>query len=255
MLPDLWRMADRRVRPSRAAERPTDAGRALADVLDGIDHHVAVDRWFHAAPVFCGGERRLAQQLRHAAPTAPRIALFAHVLWEMCLDGALIRRVGLPPLLDELRAGLAAVDGAPSDAAASIHHFARASVLLSGGDAGRAAFDARLRRLCQEVARGPWIAGYQDGVGLAMRLAGVRAGFGFPAFTPEQLSALAALLDGSVADADRAVEEIVMADWALECPRGRKAHPPDAAASAGRTDGSAGLGWGAASPPGLGGLP
>ncbi|WP_433936087.1 hypothetical protein AB3662_15395 [Sorangium cellulosum] len=225
MLPDLWRMADRRVRPSRAADRPAALPPRVAEVLAGIDHHVALDRWFHAAPVFVEGERRLADALRGASLGAPRLALFAHVLWEMCLDGALLRRTGFAPALDALRAGLAAIDGTPSEAAASIHHFLRRAP--SPADAppdapsragassppaaltDRAAFEARLRRICDELARGPWIAGYQDGAGLALRLAGVRSRFGMPPFTPEQHDHLAALLDALSAAADDALDDIL----------------------------------------------
>lgn len=177
-------------------------------MLSGIDHHVAVDRWFHAAPVFIEGERRLAEALRGAALGAPRLGLFAHVLWEMCLDGALLRRTGVAAALDELRVGLEAIDGAPSDAAAAIHHFARHGSKC-GADADRAVFTERLRRLCGELTRGPWIAGYVDGDGLARRLAGVRARFGMAPFTPEQHDRLAALLDGFAGDADRGLAEIL----------------------------------------------
>ncbi|WP_437737085.1 hypothetical protein [Sorangium sp. So ce1335] len=224
MLPDLWRMADRRVRPARAADRPAAPPSRLAEVLAGIDHHVALDRWFHAAPVFVEGERRLAAALRGASIGAPRLPLFAHVLWEMCLDGALLRRTGLAPVLDALRAGLAAIDGAPSEAAASLHHFDRrapspagapSDALSSAGApspaalADRAAFEARLRRICDDLARGPWVAGYQDGAGLAQRLAGVRSRFGMLPFTPEQHDRLAALLDGLAGPADDALDDLL----------------------------------------------
>ncbi|XXX81093.1 hypothetical protein WMF30_20255 [Sorangium sp. So ce134] len=205
MLPDLWRMADRRVRPSRAPDRPAAPPPCLAEVLAGIDHHVAVDRWFHAAPVFVEGERRLAEALRGAALGAPRLPLFAHVLWEMCLDGALVRRTGLAPLLDDLRAGLAAIDGPPLESAASIHHFDR----RAPSPADRSAFEARLRRICDELARGPWIAGYQDGAGLAQRLSGVRSRFGMPLFTPDQHDRLAALLDALTPRADAALDDLL----------------------------------------------
>ncbi|MGK3994657.1 hypothetical protein [Sorangium sp. So ce1024] len=220
MLPDLWRMADRRVRPSRAADRPAAPPPRLAEVLAGIDHHVALDRWFHAAPVFVEGERRLADALRGASIGAPRLVLFAHVLWEMCLDGALLRRIGLAPVLDALRAGLAAIDGAPTEAAAAIHHFERrapspadapapAGAPSPASLADRAVFEARLRRICDELARGPWVAGYQDGAGLTRRLAGVRSRFAMPPFTPEQHDRLAALLDGLTAAADEALDDLL----------------------------------------------
>ncbi|WP_437872302.1 hypothetical protein [Sorangium sp. So ce363] len=209
MLPDLWRMADRRVRPSRAPDRPAAPPPRLAEVLAGIDHHVAVDRWFHAAPVFVEGERRLAAALRAASLGAPRLALFAHVLWEMCLDGALVRRIGLAPLLDDLRAGLEAIDGAPTETAASIHHFQQRAPSPAGALADRAAFESRLRRICDELTRGPWIAGYQDGAGLVLRLSGVRARFGMPPFTPDQHARLAALLDALAASADEALIDLI----------------------------------------------
>ncbi|WP_437281846.1 hypothetical protein WME90_15220 [Sorangium sp. So ce375] len=209
MLPDLWRMADRRVRPSRAPDRPAAPPPRLAEVLAGIDHHVAVDRWFHAAPVFIEGERRLAEALRSASLGAPRLPLFAHVLWEMCLDGALVRRTGLAPLLDDLRAGLAAIDGAPTEDAASIHHFHRRAPSPAGAVADRTAFEARLRQICDELTRGPWIAGYQDGAGLVLRLSGVRARFGMPPFTPDQHARLATLLDALTPSADDALTDLL----------------------------------------------
>ncbi len=209
MLPDLWRMADRRVKPSRAPERPDAPAPCLAEVLAGIDHHVALDRWFHAAPVFVEGERRLSEALRGAALGAPRLALFAHVLWEMCLDGALVRRTGLAPLLDDLRAGLTAIAGAPTEAAASFHHFDRRAPSPTAALTDRPAFEARLRHICDELARGPWIAGYQHGAGLTLRLSGVRARFGMPAFTPEQHDRLAALLDTLTPSADDALDDLL----------------------------------------------
>src|SRR5512132_2779549 len=91
MLPDLWRMADRRVRPAVGELPPSDSNNeasALPRVLAGIAHHVAADRWFHRDPVFLDGEQLTAARLRSVAADAPRIGLFAHVLWELCLDGA-----------------------------------------------------------------------------------------------------------------------------------------------------------------------
>ena len=62
MLPDLWRMADRRV----FAREVDGAGEnaTVREVLAGIDHHVEIDRWFHAAPVFKSGERATFDALR-----------------------------------------------------------------------------------------------------------------------------------------------------------------------------------------------
>ena len=49
MLPDLWRMADRRVRATRRTPPITPASPELEAVLSGIDHHLDIDRWFQRA--------------------------------------------------------------------------------------------------------------------------------------------------------------------------------------------------------------
>jgi hypothetical protein len=181
MLPDLWRMADRRVRPAVGAVSTSDASGALPRVLAGIAHHVTADRWFHHDPVFLEGEQLTAARLRSVAADVPRIGLFAHVLWELCLDGAFLLRVGLFPVLHALREGFDATLGAASDRAAALHHFDR--VERSAED--RASFAARLARLCAAIADGPWIDGYQSGEGLAYRIQGVRARLGLPAISVE----------------------------------------------------------------------
>lgn len=182
MLPDLWRMADRRVRPAAAGiERGSgdangngsEAG-ALARVLAGIDHHLVADRWFHRDAVFLDGEQRCAERLRGLAADVPRIGLFAHVLWELCLDGALLDRIGLFPVLYALREGFDVTLGAAADRAAEIHHFERVDRPIED----RATFASRLGRLCAAIADGPWIDGYQSGEGLAYRIQGVRERLG-----------------------------------------------------------------------------
>ena len=107
MLPDLWRMADRRVRPSRGVAAEAQDPTELADVLAGIEHHLRVDRWFHTAEAFVEGERQMAAQFRQAGVDAPKFGMFAHVAWEMWLDGALVRRAGLSDVLAGLRSGFA----------------------------------------------------------------------------------------------------------------------------------------------------
>jgi hypothetical protein len=205
MLPDLWRMADRRVRPAVAAVAiaSDDEASALAPVLAGIAHHLAADRWFHRDPVFLEGEQRCAERLRRLSPEVPRIGLFAHVLWELCLDGALLARVGLFPVLHALREGFAASLGAASDRAVDLHHFDR----VGRSSADRASFAPRLARLCAAIADGPWIDGYQSGEGLAYRIQGVRARLGMAAVPVEGhallADACAELLDAAVPVADR----------------------------------------------------
>ncbi|MEP7122386.1 MAG: hypothetical protein ABJE95_15800 [Byssovorax sp.] len=207
MLPDLWRMADRRVRPAVGAIALTipigDEAAALGPVLAGIAHHVVADRWFHRDPVFLDGEQRCAERLRPIAAEVPRIGLFAHVLWELCLDGALLSRVGLFPVLHALREGFAATLGAASDRAVEVHHFDR----VGRSVADRQGFAPRLARLCAAIADGPWIDGYQSGEGLAYRIQGVRARLGMDPVPVEAHALLAdacdELLDAAVPVADR----------------------------------------------------
>lgn len=206
MLPDLWRMADRRVRPAASAIPEADASPALARLLAGIDHHVEADRWFHKDPVFLDGEHLAAVRLRSVAPEAPRIGLFAHVLWELCLDGALLLRVGLFPVLHALREGFDLALGAASDRAAALHHFDR----VDRAAEDRASFTARLARLGAAIADGPWIDGYQSGEGLAYRIQGVRARFGMDALAIEGHLHLAEacgdLLDAAVPVVDQILD-------------------------------------------------
>ena len=211
MLPDLWRMADRRGRPARAEIDPPAGAGALGDVCAGVRHHVEADRWFHATAVFLEGERATLARLREANVEAPRLGLFAHVVWEMCLDGALVRRQGLDATLGGLRAAFAACfepeeDGAaPADRAVDLHHWGRAG---RDGEA-RAAFARRMRRLREEIARGPWIDGYQDGEGLAFRLAGVRSRLGFEPPSPADHERLSRALERLADEARPALEELL----------------------------------------------
>jgi hypothetical protein len=207
MLPDLWRMADRRVRPAVTGignGNGNDAGAAsLARVLAGIEHHLVADKWFHRDAVFLDGEQRCVVRLREIAAEVPRIDLFAHVLWELCLDGALLSRIGLFPVLHALREGFDATLGPAADRAAELHHFER--VGRSADD--RASFASRLARLCAAIADGPWIDGYQSGEGLAYRIQGVRARVGLAPLPVEGHALLAEacdeLLEAAVPVADR----------------------------------------------------
>lgn len=199
MLPDLWRMADRRVRPARV-EVPADG-----PVLRGIAHHVDSDRWFHADPVFLDGERAARERLRRANAATPRVGLFAHVLWEMCLDGALVRLRGFDLVMDEVRSALAHARSDEARRAVEAHHFGR--VARTGEE--RMRFDARLSRIVDELARGPWIEGYQTGQGIAARLEGVRAGLRFAAMPESERTTLAGVAEELLELARGTVSEIV----------------------------------------------
>lgn len=131
MLPDLWRMADRRVRtaPKDAAwELAGEADEATREVMRGIDHHLDADDWFHDASVFREGERATAAALRGAQVAAKKLVLFAHPLWEMCLDGALVRRLGEGEELGRLADAIGTLEGR-ADAAVE-------QILGSGLDSG-----------------------------------------------------------------------------------------------------------------------
>jgi hypothetical protein len=204
MLPDLWRMADRRVRAQRLHTLGGSHHPAVDAALAGIEHHLEVDRWFHADVAFTDGERETARQLQEAHLTAPRIGLFAHVLWELCLDGALVRREGLERVLDLLRRGVAELGPAAVERAADLHHFGRVSREASE----RATFVARLTRILAELERGPWIDGYQHGPGIAARISGVRRGVGLPPLADEDAERLASVAEALLARAPRVLERI-----------------------------------------------
>ncbi|MEO7274804.1 MAG: hypothetical protein ABIX28_06400 [Vicinamibacterales bacterium] len=213
MLPDLWRMADRRVRalrlePGGAVAAPEPGGAAasseLLAVLRGIEHHLEVDRWFHGADVFAEGERLAVERIRATGLATPKLALFGHIAWELCLDGALIRRDGLPRTLRDLADGFAAADQGPARAAAARHHFDR----HGRPSADRDAFDDGLRQLFAEISRGPWIAGYQDGAGIAQRIDGVRRRLGFARLTTDERTRFGAALETLTPDADAGLAAI-----------------------------------------------
>jgi hypothetical protein len=197
MLPDVWRMADRRARLRQAP--PTVETGALRAVLAGIDHHVAIDARFHRAPVFTDGEQAVREALRKASD-APKLGLFAHVAWELCLDGALVRRAGLPPLLRALSGSLTSVR---PDA----HHRAARSRAPTVSDPER--FDARVDRILDAIALGPWISGYATGEGIAERIDGVRARFGILGLTVADRRAVAAALEALAPRADDALGAIL----------------------------------------------
>jgi len=203
MLPDLWRMADRRVRPApESVESPS--GAELVALLAGIDHHLRADRWFHTAPVFLEGMRLTSDRLRAGGFEAPKLGLFAHITWELCLDGALLRREGLASTLNALRDGFPAIGSAARDAA-SIHHFDRVPRTTDE----RIAFDAGMRRLFDEIARGPWVEGYQFGAGIAQRIDGMRFRLGLGRFDVAECARLGDLLDTLAPDADAAIAALV----------------------------------------------
>ena len=204
MLPDVWRMADRRARARAGKGRGGEGGGRSAvvrSVEDGIEHHLQVDAWFHDAPVFERGESAAREALR-AARGAPKVGLFAHVTWELCLDGALLRRVGTETVLQAVRESIAAVR---PDA----HHLAAQIWLpdLPAEDRGR--FERRVDQLLDAIAEGRWIAGYATAEGIVERLEGLRARLGFAAMAKDDRAAVAVALEPVERAADEGLGEIL----------------------------------------------
>jgi hypothetical protein len=206
MLPDVWRMADRRVRPATIARaRLHEGSPELGALLAGIDHHIASDGWFHLSALLTDGERLLAERLRASRVDAPKIGLFAHVGWELCLDGALLRREGLDVTSSAIRAGFAIATGASAGCAAALHHFDRVDRTVDE----RSAFEASVRRLFEEIGRGPWIGRYLRGAGIARSIQGVRVRLGFPPFSEVERARLGDCIDELAPSADAALEQIL----------------------------------------------
>ena len=213
MLPDVWRMADRHAH-ARGLDVERAAGGLVGSVAAGIAHHIAADAWFHVTAAFRSGEGAARQALRRAR-SAPKAGLFAHVAWELCLDGALLRRVGTDPVLQAVRASVAALR---PDA----HH--RAADLLTGvRPLDRARFDARVDRVLDAIARGPWVAGYATATGIVERLDGVRGRLGLAALNGRDRDAVAEGLERLERGADAALDEILASPPFIR--EGREARP------------------------------
>ncbi len=215
MLPDLWRVADRRVRPqptwpgAAEAEAPrnweTDAAPGMHEVMAGIRHHLESDVWFHADPVFSEGEVETMHRFRAATlENVPRLALFAHIAWELCLDGALVRREGAGALRAELGVALSPSVRKWASAAADIHHFDR----VVRTDDERARFDAGMTRIFDAIGEGPWIEGYATGEGITARIEGIRRAFSFPVLSAQDKRTLAALFDERIEAAEIALPRL-----------------------------------------------
>lgn len=207
MLPDLWRMADRRVRTAPvdvARDLLGEADEAARALLRGIEHHLEADLWFHDAPVFTEGERATIAALRSAEVKARKLTLFAHPLWEMCLDGALVRKLGEAAILRVTAEGFRLADTALR-AAAHVHHF----VHVKDSEAYRAEFERNLWGIANALATGPWIGAYARSEGLVRALTGMRRRFGLAPFEDDERGRLAAAIATLEPRADEAVEEIL----------------------------------------------
>lgn len=173
MLPDVWRMAHRRLRALRGRHDASDEP-GLATLLFGVEHHLRADGWFHRHPAFTEGEARLGERLRRI--DVLHLSLFAHIGWELCLDGALLRRDGVDTHLEPLRRGLAAARHDDRLGAALRHH--EDGALHELGDGVLEATAQRVDDVLEHIAEGSWPAGYADAEALLVRLDGVRRRIG-----------------------------------------------------------------------------
>jgi hypothetical protein len=205
MLPDVWRMADRRARARAGEGREGGESPGRSDVVrsvaEGIGHHLEVDAWFHGAPVFERGESAAREALR-VARGAAKLGLFAHIAWELCLDGALLRRVGIETVLHAVRGSIEAVR---PDA----HHRAAQAWLPDLPAEDRARFEGRVDQILDAIAEGRWVAGYATAAGIVERLDGLRARLGFVAMANDDREAVAAALEPLERVADVALGEIL----------------------------------------------
>lgn len=94
-VPDLMRVADRRIRVRARAARPfvDSEDAAMRAVARGVIQHVEDDRWFHGTAAFVELNLQLAVQLRDQLPgdAGFRPSFVGHILIEMLLDAFWIR--------------------------------------------------------------------------------------------------------------------------------------------------------------------
>lgn len=212
MLPDVWRMVDRGVRPRTDVQLseddavpedavPDDAGPEVRRLLAGVEHHLQADEVFHRHAAFVEGERRLTRAFRRAEIGAEKIGLFAHVAWELCLDGALLRRRGTDEILEELQRGVERAAGEALERTVRAHR-----------DELPDAFDRRLEELLERIAWSDWVPGYAHGEGLADRLSGVRRRIGLAPLAGDDRRRVAGVLEEALDDAGPMLDAF-LADW------------------------------------------
>jgi hypothetical protein len=200
MLPDVWRMADRRARARSGGEARGGEEASVRSVADGVRHHLETDAWFHGTLLFERGERAARDALAVAQET-PKLRLFAHIAWELCLDGALLRRVGLERVLHEVRGSIEKVRPGAH------HRVADVWVDLPPEDRGR--FERRVDQILDAIAEGRWVAGYATAGGIVERLEGLRARLGLGAMSAGDRDAVSAALQPVQHVADAELEEIL----------------------------------------------
>jgi hypothetical protein len=135
------------------------------------------------------------------ARETPKLRLFAHIAWELCLDGALLRRFGLESVLRAVRTSIEAVK---PDAH---HRVADDWVDLPLDDRSR--FERRVDQILDAIAEGRWVAGYATGAGVVERLEGLRGRLGLVAMSQSDRERVAAALEPVQYVADAGLEEVL----------------------------------------------
>ena len=219
MLPDLWRMVDRRVRAQPLAT--LDGDPPHNDVEAGIEHHLAADHWFHASEVFRRGEERTREVLRAARLTAPKVLLWAHITWELCLDSALLRHAGpgdpgggsavsglqaLQALQAALAADLDAIAGTPVRAAADRYHFSR--IVRPAEE--REIFHTRLAGLMAQLGAGAFFPHYEDAPGLTRVVDRMRQRLGLAPLTEDDRARMSDALAQLLGEAEGAFSALLL---------------------------------------------
>lgn len=198
-LPDLWRMAHRRMRAKnprsvhRAPQPAQDIGERLCQ---GVEHHLEADRWFHQAPVFLEGERATAERLRSLG--APKLGLFGHIAWELCLDGAWLLEQEHPQQVHH------AFGNELETAGSEIWHVA---AHFGSGRLGNELpqFRKRLQRISDALKKPDWIMSYGSGAGLRDRIAGLRLHLGLAALDSASMVALEQAMSACLSNAQQAL--------------------------------------------------
>ncbi len=193
-LPDLWRMAHRRSRSPRASES--------ANALErGVAHHVAADDWYHSTTIAGDGEQALRLALGEACPNTPKAVLLGHALWELLLDGALVRATE----------GRAARDLGTSLAAARDDVFACTEALAVAPRAplARAMFEVHFARIVRGLVERSWPLAYAQAEGLAASFDGMRALLGLSPTHERDAPRLLAVLTTFAPRADACLVEVL----------------------------------------------
>lgn len=210
MLPDLWRMVDRRVRAQPLATLDGDHPRN--DVETGIEHHLTADHWFHGSEVFRRGEERTREVLRTARLAAPKVLLWAHITWELCLDSALLRHAGpgggaaLPALQVALAQDLDAIAGAPARAAADRYHFSR----VTRPAEEREIFHTRLAGLMAQLGAGAFFPHYEDAPGLTRVVDRMRQRLGLAPLSEDDRTRMSDALAQLLGEAEGAFSALLL---------------------------------------------